>query len=285
MNKSKDPYTYPGTSVLINKYNIRDKVKLDRVEAKFSAFRLTTVENVKGQFDYQHLKNIHKHIFKDIYEFAGKPRTIGISKAEPILNGKTVEYPHPNDPFPPNNLDARNKYAFDELKKDNHLKGLDSKTFTQKLTNHATEIWENHSFREGNTRTVVAFMVQLAKNAKHPIKGNLYEDLRSVRDAFVLAVNGNKKPLKEIITKAMSKKIPLDYEHLKKENPNAYQKLSLVRQAAKQYAEKITTDKNSQEAIADQIGNKTYAHYREGNKIPEVTKITQKSSKSNDISR
>jgi len=284
MSKNKDPYTYPGTSVLINKFDIRDKTKLDRIETKFSAVRLTTVKDVSGKFDYQHLKDIHKHLFKDIYDFAGKPRTIGISKAEPVLNRKTVEYPHPNDPFPPNNLEARNKYAFDELKKDNHLKGLDSKTFTEKLTNHATEIWENHSFREGNTRTVVAFMMQLSKNAKHELKGNVYENPRVVRDAFVLAVSGNKIPLKEIITKAMNEKKTLDYDHLKTENPNAYQKISLVRNAAKQYAEKITTDKDSQEALADQIGNKTYAHYRSGNKIPEVSKI-KKPSKDNDISR
>ena len=74
MSQAKDPYVYPGTTTLINTFNIRDKTKLDRVETKFSAIRLTTAnqKNVPGKFDYEHLKNIHKHIFKDIYPFAGK---------------------------------------------------------------------------------------------------------------------------------------------------------------------------------------------------------------------
>ena len=38
------------------------------------------------------LKNIHKHLFKDIYDFAGNYRTYNIMKKEDILNGETVKY-------------------------------------------------------------------------------------------------------------------------------------------------------------------------------------------------
>lgn len=284
MSQAKDPYVYPGTTTLINTFNIRDKTKLDRVETKFSAIRLTTAnqKNVPGKFDYEHLKNIHKHIFKDIYPFAGKQRTIGISKAEPVLNGKTVSYPHPNDPFPPENLSSRATYAFDELKKDNHLKGLNNNDFVNKLTKHSTEIWEAHPFREGNTRTVVAFMRQLAKQAGHEINGDLSKEPKQLRDAFVLAVNGDNKLLKEIIGSAVAEKKVLDYDHLKKENPNAYNKIELVRKAAVQYSQRVTSDPDSQKSLSDSIGNRTYARFREGNKIPEVRMAKQQPQARND---
>ena len=38
------------------------------------------------------LKNIHRHLFKDIYSFAGQYRDFNITKKEPILNGDTVKY-------------------------------------------------------------------------------------------------------------------------------------------------------------------------------------------------
>lgn len=37
-------------------------------------------------------KNIHKYLFKDIYDFAGSYRTYNITKDEPVLNGDTVNY-------------------------------------------------------------------------------------------------------------------------------------------------------------------------------------------------
>ena len=38
------------------------------------------------------LKNIHKYLFKDIYDFAGNYRNYNITKNEDILNGDTVKY-------------------------------------------------------------------------------------------------------------------------------------------------------------------------------------------------
>ena len=35
---------------------------------------------IKGNFDFNHLKKIHKYIFQDLYDWAGKPRTVELSK-------------------------------------------------------------------------------------------------------------------------------------------------------------------------------------------------------------
>ena len=71
--------------VLENKLNITDQVKLNKMEEKLSK------EKAKKLFDsgkintfkvgtFAGLKQIHKFLFEDIYDFAGKMRTVNLSK-------------------------------------------------------------------------------------------------------------------------------------------------------------------------------------------------------------
>jgi len=59
-----DPYVYPGTSVLKNKLGIRDKATLEQAEYDLSSVRIAQLVDspIKGRFDYDHLKAIHRHI-------------------------------------------------------------------------------------------------------------------------------------------------------------------------------------------------------------------------------
>ena len=41
---------------------------------------------LNGDYDSAHLKKMHKYIFQDIYEWAGKYRTINIEKEAPHLS-------------------------------------------------------------------------------------------------------------------------------------------------------------------------------------------------------
>lgn len=207
-----DPYVYPGTNVLKNKVNIKDSKKLDKFEhdISLSVYRGLKKKPVQGNFDYQHLQAIHKELFGKVYDWAGEPRTIGIKKSEPLLGGASVEYPHPRDSFPPENLQNRADYVFSKLEKDNYLKGLDRKQFIEKLAKHSTEIWEAHPFREGNTRTTVAFMDQLAKEAGHEMTEPLLQQEGSIRDAFVKAYGGNYEPLKNTIAGALGRREDLE---------------------------------------------------------------------------
>ncbi len=69
-----DPYVYPGSVyVLRNKHGIRDAEKLEQVEALFFDWRFQqlTPEFPDGNLDYPHLKAVHRHLFQDLYEFAG----------------------------------------------------------------------------------------------------------------------------------------------------------------------------------------------------------------------
>ena len=82
-------YCYPGTEVLINKLNIREASDLFQAEKELTYIRLQELQEnpITGEFDFSHLKAIHRYIFQDIYEWAGRPRTVEIGKGNPFLYG------------------------------------------------------------------------------------------------------------------------------------------------------------------------------------------------------
>lgn len=71
--------------VLENKLNITDQIELNKAEEKISKIKAKKlfdsgkIEKIKvGTF--AGLKQIHKYLFEDIYDFAGKLRTVNIAK-------------------------------------------------------------------------------------------------------------------------------------------------------------------------------------------------------------
>ena len=75
-------YCYPESDILINKLNIRDRNDLFEAEKSLTFIRLQELQSAPliGNFDFDHLKDIHRYIFQDIYEWAGKVRTVEIGK-------------------------------------------------------------------------------------------------------------------------------------------------------------------------------------------------------------
>lgn len=79
-----DPYCYPDTDILINIPKITTQEKLDDFEVA-----ITTQQESEGfpsgDFGVQHYKSIHHHLFQDAYNWAGKYRTVRISKGKNIF--------------------------------------------------------------------------------------------------------------------------------------------------------------------------------------------------------
>ena len=75
-------YCYPGSIVLKNKLNITDVRELSGAEKELTAIRLHELQEnpIKGKFDFAQLRAIHKYIFQDLYQWAGKIRTVEIGK-------------------------------------------------------------------------------------------------------------------------------------------------------------------------------------------------------------
>ena len=75
-------YCYPNSDVLVNKLNIQDSRDLFEAEKKLTYIRLKELQDnpIKGDFNFDHLRKIHKYIFQDIYEWAGEVRSVEIGK-------------------------------------------------------------------------------------------------------------------------------------------------------------------------------------------------------------
>lgn len=165
-----DPYLYSGMSVLKNKFNIKEQDDLDEMEAEYTSFRLKQIaENkLQGNYDFQHFCEFHRWIFQDIYDWAGVPRTIDMYKPEKVLGGISVEYTE---------TENIKEMVFTALKNMNSIKWdelpLDQKA--EKFSRSIAEIWKVHSFREGNTRTVITFCCQFAESQGFPLDRELFE--------------------------------------------------------------------------------------------------------------
>ena len=77
-----DPYCYPNTDILINALDIHDDIWLEEAERDISALCANTIEFAPPPYDLNYLALIHKALFSDLYPWAGKLRTIDISKGE-----------------------------------------------------------------------------------------------------------------------------------------------------------------------------------------------------------
>jgi cell filamentation protein len=143
-------YTDPKTGLLRNLQDITDPDVLLFVESGAVTKRLQELyENpikIKG---IDSLFEIHRHLFQDIYVWAGKKRTVEISK-----DGKQF--------FPTSHFDNAFRYIdqliaeFKKIPKDN------KKLLAEKLAEILDNVNYLHPFREGNGRTQREFLRLLA---------------------------------------------------------------------------------------------------------------------------
>jgi cell filamentation protein len=155
MTESTDPYVYPGTDVLKNLRDIRDPDILARFEAEATSRRIVQVINspLPSRFDTAQLKAIHKHIFQDVYAWAGQFRTVNISKGGHPFGAATFVEPALND-------------LLQKLSAENYLQAPDPKVFASRAGFFLGEINAAHPFREGNGgRTQREFIRELGLHA------------------------------------------------------------------------------------------------------------------------
>ncbi|MBU6297118.1 MAG: Fic family protein [Alphaproteobacteria bacterium] len=150
-----DPYCYPGTTVLKNIPGIKTARALVRFEAIATAARAEE-PLPRGRLGATHYRAVHRHLFQDVYAWAGRYRTVRISKA-----GSAFCYPE---------YIARGMSAlFFGLKKKRFLRRLSKDEFAREAAKFLSTLNAIHPFREGNGRAQTAFLVLLAAHANHPL--------------------------------------------------------------------------------------------------------------------
>ncbi|MCI8513836.1 MAG: cell filamentation protein Fic [Lachnospiraceae bacterium] len=172
-----DPvYCYPDTDVLINKLHIRDKNRLRDAEKKLVNLRVFDLieRPAKGGFDFAHLQKIHGYLFQDLYDWAGKIRTVDIAKGNMFCRVPFIQTQADN--------------IFRKLKAEHYLKGLSQEEFPAKLAWYFSEINALHPFREGNGRSQREFIRELALYHNYKILFSRTEEeelLKASIDSFL----------------------------------------------------------------------------------------------------
>jgi cell filamentation protein len=184
---AEDPYVYPGTNVLTNNLEIRHPRQLAVAEADIVRVSLAALDDepLPGGYDLAHWQIFHRHIFGDLYPWAGELRTVQIAKPNAFYAR-------------PEHIAGYAQGIFAELAKEHHLVGLDHQPFVDRLTHYHAEMYAVHPFREGNTRSLRAFLSQLAIAADHRVDWEYLDHKRSLA-ANVQSLNGDNQQLRVLL--------------------------------------------------------------------------------------
>lgn len=182
MTKFKDPYIDPDTGTLINKLGLKKASELEQFEADIVPARILSLrrKGLKIESVYD-IKKIHKYLFEPIFEWAGEFRTITMYKAEPILEGASVDYT-PWTYIGQEMEELESKFKKIEWKK------LSLEAKLKAVSSFIQELWQIHCFREGNTRSTALFLYFLLKTIGVRLNTNfLSKHAKYFRNALVLA--------------------------------------------------------------------------------------------------
>lgn len=175
-----DPYAYPGTTVLRNLLDIREQDTLEAFEVEISTLRAEE-PLPEGEFDSVHYCSVHYHLFQDVYDWAGKYRTVRTSRG--------------SNPFCyPENIPAQMDALFQALRHGEVFAVHSPDAFVQEAARFLGELNAIHPFREGNGRSQLAFMGLIGATFGHPFD---FERLNRAMflQAMIASYFGNRKPL------------------------------------------------------------------------------------------
>jgi cell filamentation protein len=195
-------YTLDDGATLKNKLGAISHDALETAESDFVGNRLLQFElghGPAGPFDAAHLKAIHRHLFQDVYEWAGHTRdekvmlSDGTVATEPLL--RKVD----GSPFMagPRISKALERIA-GALRKSNYLRGLPREEFAVRAADVMIDINGAHPFREGNGRTQRVFMRELAREAAHELDFSVVTRERMIQASIAANENGDRTMMRRM---------------------------------------------------------------------------------------
>lgn len=223
---SKDPYVYDDINILKNIANIKEQPRLDDYET--TMVNLGIIKLLKSNIEIMKVNDIfliHKTMFENVYEWAGKKRIINIYKTEPILNGLSVTYSDYK------NIDYELKKIQQNIDSIEWEK-LSKNEMISNIVKIISAIWQVHSFREGNTRVVTLFLYYFLKKLGFKVNREFIDKhAKYFRNALVLASIGEYSEynyLEEILKDSISFKVidnelNIKYQTIKGYNLDKYE--------------------------------------------------------------
>lgn len=178
-----------GQGVLKNKLGIKDDAELSDAEARRVALNTSLIIDLS--FNIEGLKQVHKHLFGDIYDWAGEFRGVAMGKGTG------------NFTMPPL-IEKELEYIFTELNKKKALVGLDQNSFISNIAIFFGSVNAVHPFREGNGRTQRYFFSRVAEKAGYELDFQNITKERMI-DASISSGQSNIEPLKHLFLDAIDK--------------------------------------------------------------------------------
>lgn len=193
---------YENSGVPINKLEIKELEILTEIEKELlvrTYEKLHNELNEEIEFNEKYLSKVHETIFAPLYTWAGKYRTVNISKGESMF-------------CPYLNLDSFSKEIFIKLRNDNFLKNYEDiskkSEFIDKLSFYICELNVLHPFNEGNGRALRLFFDMIVTyngyeyiNYEEALENNEYIN------ASIDCMIADCEKIKNIITKGLKKPI------------------------------------------------------------------------------
>lgn len=162
---SWESYFYPetidwtGQGTLRNKFDERDADVLHVKEYARAAVRqrelMAGTVDIARTYDAAHVRAIHRHLFQDVYEWAGEYRTVNMSKG-------------PGHGFGDVQTGEVDRYLTDvsRLVRATEWGRLDHDQFAGRAAGVFAYLNQAHPFREGNGRTSKVFLEHVAERSR-----------------------------------------------------------------------------------------------------------------------
>jgi cell filamentation protein len=190
---SDDAYVDPDTGVLINLLGASTARQLEAAETELTFARAQQLERLPlpGDYDVPHLQAFHRHLFGDVYPWAGDFRMVNIARTAAFGDWRHIR----------TYLDQ----VFADLAAENHLAGLGHDAFVRRLVHYLGEVNAAHPFRDGNGRTQRAFFRQLAGDSGWNLRWSTVtaEENAAASEASLV---GDNAPLEALVARALERR-------------------------------------------------------------------------------
>jgi len=175
------------------------------------------------EMTYEGYKSIHRHLFQDVYSWAGEERKYTSRKGETTFTRAKM-------------IQSFMEGIFKELKKENCLQGLPKDKFAERAAYYVNNINAGHPFNDGNGRTQRTWLRQLADRAGYEFKLST-KDKDEWHRASIVGFHQSDKPMANLIAANLRER----------GKSQSQEKISLQRKAgraAKNYREQAKPENN-----------------------------------------